>query len=66
LGTGLIRILVRLLVGSGRPQSHRRTTGPLQPLFLRTQEPRAIGINLPQPLPMETILRGRCWVTVSF
>ena len=63
MGMGLFRMLGRLFAGRGRPLSHRTTTEPLQPLFLRTQgAPRAIGVNLPQPLPMETVLRGRCWV----
>ena len=46
-----------------RPRAaHRTTTEPLQPLFLRTQAaPRAIGVTA-RPMPMETILRGRCWV----
>ena len=56
---GLFRILVRLFAGRASPQSHRTTTEPLQPLFPRTQaEPRLI----PQPLPVKTVLRGRCWV----
>ena len=54
-------MLVRL-AGRGRPQSHRTTTEPLQPLLRTQAAPRAIGVNLPQPLPMETVLRGRCWV----
>src|SRR5262245_42970602 len=60
----LLRTLVRLFVGRGRPQSDRRTTEPLQPLFPRKQAApgRAIGVNLRQPVPIETILRGRCWV----
>ena len=42
-----------------RPQSHRTTTEPLP----RTQAaPRAVGVNLPQPLPKQTVLQGRCWV----
>ena len=60
---GLFRILVRLLARSGRAQPHRTTTDPLQPLFRRTQPARrAIGVNLREPIPMETIMRGRCWV----
>ena len=55
-------MLVRLFAGRGRPQSHRTTTEPLQPLLRTQAAPRAIGVNLPQPLPMETVLRGRCWV----
>jgi micrococcal nuclease len=56
---GLFRVLVRLFAGRGRPQSHRTTTEPLQPLFLRAKaEPRVVN----QPPPMETVLRGRCWV----
>ena len=58
---GLFRMLVRLFAGRGRPQSYR-TTEPLQPLLRTQAAPRAIGVNLPQPLPMDTVLRGRCWV----
>lgn len=50
-------MLVRL--ARGRPQSHRTTTEPLP----RTQAAsRAVVVNRPQPLPMETVLQGRCWV----
>ena len=59
---GLFRVLVRLFAGRGRPQSHRTTTEPVKPLFLRTQARRASSVNLRQPLPMETVLQGRCWV----
>ena len=52
-------MLVRLFAGTGRPQSHRTTTEPLQPLFLRTHaEPRVVN----RPPPRETVLQGRCWV----
>ena len=55
--------LLRLFAGRGRPQSHRKTTEPLQPVILRTRvEQRAVVVDLPQPLPVETVLRGRCWV----
>ena len=58
---GLFRMLVRLAVGS--PQSHRTTTAPVQPVMLRTRvEQCAVVVDLPQPLPVETVLRGRCWV----
>ena len=51
--------LLRLFAGRGRPQSHRNTTEPV----VRTQTvPRAVVVNLPQPLPAGTVLRGRCWV----
>ena len=56
---GLFRVLVRLFGGTGRSQSYRTTTEPLQPPFLRTQaEPRMVN----RPPPMQTVLQGRCWV----
>ena len=56
---GLFRVLARLFAGRGRPQSHRTTTEPLKPLFVRTQaELRVVN----QSPPMETVLQGRCWV----
>jgi micrococcal nuclease len=55
--------LLRMFAGRGRPQSHRETTEPVQPVILRTRvEQRAVLVDLPQPLPVETVLRGRCWV----
>ncbi|WP_210333028.1 thermonuclease family protein [Rhizobium sp. RHZ01] len=60
---GLLRMLVRLFAGRGRPQLPRETTEPFPPLILREQvASRAIGINPAQLLQMETILRGRYWV----
>ena len=56
-------MLVRLFAGRGRRPQSRRATKPLQPILLRKQAgPRAVVVNLPQPLPMEAVLRGRCWV----
>lgn len=55
-------MLVRLFAWTSRPPSNRRNTKPLQPRPPRQVASRAIGVNLRQPLPMETVLRGRCWV----
>ena len=63
---GLFRVLVRLFAGRGRPQSHRTTTEPLQPLSFGRRRRRALfrphRSTVPQPLPDETVLQGRCWV----
>ena len=50
------------LGGSGRRQSHRKNTVPLQPHPRRQAASRSIGVDLRQPLPTETVVRGRCWV----
>ena len=61
---GLFRVLVRLFAGRAAAPSPivRRRNRSNRYSFGRRRQPRAIGVNLPQPLPMETVLRGRCWV----
>ena len=52
-------MVVRLFAGRDRPERYRTTT---ESLLRRQAEPRAIAVKLRQPVPVETVLRGRCWV----
>ncbi len=58
---GLFRILVRLFAPKSRPRIVVVNNEQLQPLtFGKRLEPRIVAVQ--QPRPVETTLRGKCWV----
>ena len=55
-------MLVQLVAWTSRPASNRPNPEPLRAPPRTLAVSRAVVVSLPQPLPKETVLRGRCWV----
>lgn len=59
----LLRLLVRLLSGRGRPRVVRTNTRPQRPFtFGRRIEPQLVVLERPALPQAGTLLRGKCWV----